>query len=684
VTGFADNTVGADLPVDLRRLYLEEVEERSQRLAAGGDALAHGPPDPAALESLIRDAHTIKGSSYMVDRPDVGAASAVLERAWKAVRAGELEAGLSAGRALADLGDLLGRAARDREATQQDLELARRGVEALVFGDVARPPAVMAVPAPQESVDLPGGRTLGGLLASIEGELLSGVTRVDTGSLYRLINRAVEVSLDAGVLADLAHVSFEGGDPQRVLSAWRRQLERLVSEITNLQESAVSLANVSLGDAVDTFPQFSRFVARKLGKEVRFEVQGEDVQADRQIVDLLREPLRHLVVNAIDHGIEAPEVRVAAGKPASGAVALRARVDDDLLVVAVSDDGAGIDWAAVGTVAETMGESAEDGDDLRSLLFRHGFSTRSTPTEFSGGGEGLALVADVADRVKGRLQIDSRPGEGTTVTLALPISLVMQHVLVVAAGDQFWGIPEPAVLSTTAVASSDIRHGIQGPEIRVQGTSVPIISLAGALGMEPASPEPEAVVVSTRSGSIALRVDEVLDLRRVAVKHLGPILEGNRLITGAALLGAGHLVVVVDPLQVAEVVRRPLASDETRIRVLVVDDSAGVRQLIAASLAGKGYAVRVASNAREAAEALSLGTFDVLVVDYAMPGSNGAELVRLLRSSGVTVPIVMVSGVAGPEEQAEAWAAGVDAYLDKRDLRQGALNATLRELLERS
>jgi chemosensory pili system protein ChpA (sensor histidine kinase/response regulator) len=254
----------------------------------------------------------------------------------------------------------------------------------------------------------------------------------------------------------------------------------------------------------------------------------------------------------------------------------------------------------------------------------------------------------------------------------------------VAAGDQFWGIPEPAVLSTTAVASSDIRHGIQGPEIRVQGASVPIVSLAGALGMEPATLETEAVVVSTRSGSIALRVDEVLDLRRVAVKHLGPILEGNRLITGAALLGAGQLVVVVDPQQVGETVRRPLASDESRIRVLVVDDSAGVRQLIAASLAGKGYAVRVAPNAREAAEALSQGSFDVLVVDYAMPGSNGVELVRLLRSSGVGIPIVMVSGVAGPEEQAEAWAAGVDAYLDKRDLRQGALNATLRELLERS
>ncbi|MFO7549404.1 MAG: response regulator [Acidimicrobiia bacterium] len=671
--------------MDLRRLYLEEVDERSQRLAAGGDALAHGPPDLGVLESLIRDAHTVKGSSYMVDRPDVGAAAAVLERAWKAVRAGEMEAGPSSATALADLGDLIGRAARDRQGTQQDLERGRRRVEMLVLGDVARPAAIEPPPAPQDSgIDLPGGRTLGGLLASIEGELLSGVTRVDTGSLYRLINRAVEVSLDAGVLADLAHVSFEGGDPQRVLSAWRRQLERLVSEITGLQQSAVSLANVSLNDAVDTFPQFSRFVARKLGKEVRFEIQGDEVQADRQIVDLLREPLRHLVVNAIDHGIEEPEARAVAGKPPAGVVALRARVDEDILIVAVSDDGAGIDWPTARAVASTMGEMAEDDDDLRSLLFRHGFSTRATPTEFSGGGEGLALVADAVDRVKGRLQVDSRPGEGTTVTLALPISLVMQHVLVVAAGDQFWGIPEPAVLSTTAVASSDIRHGIQGPEIRVQGASVPIVSLAGALGMEPATLETEAVVVSTRSGSIALRVDEVLDLRRVAVKHLGPILEGNRLITGAALLGAGQLVVVVDPQQVGETVRRPLASDESRIRVLVVDDSAGVRQLIAASLAGKGYAVRVAPNAREAAEALSQGSFDVLVVDYAMPGSNGVELVRLLRSSGVGIPIVMVSGVAGPEEQAEAWAAGVDAYLDKRDLRQGALNATLRELLERS
>lgn len=679
--GPARRSVDADLPEDLQRLYLEEVEERAQRLAAGGDALAQGAPGEAELESLIRDAHTIKGSSYMVDRPDVGSAAAVLERAWKAVRAGELAPAPASGALMADLADLLLRAARNRESVGTELERGRKAVESLVVGDVV--PIAEMVGSPTESSVPSSPRSLGGLLASIEGELLGGVTRVETGSLYQLINRAVEVSLDAGVLADLSHVSFEGGDPQRVLSAWRRQLQRLVSEIDHLQDSAVSLANIPLREAIDTFPQFARFVARKLGKEVRFEVAGEDVEVDRQIVDLLREPLRHLVVNAIDHGIEPPQQRADSGKPPIGLVSLRSRVDGELLTVAVSDDGGGVDWAKVRETALSRGEPVDDEEEPRSVLYRHGFSTRSVPGDFSGGGEGLALVADTVDRVSGRIQLDTHPGEGTSITLTLPISLVMQHVLVVAAADQFWGIPEPAVTSTFSLTDTDIRHGIDGPEVRLQSGVAPVQSLASVLGMEPSGSESEAVLVETRMGPVALRVDEVLDLRRVAVKHLGPILEGNRLITGAALLGGGQLVVVVDPHQLSEAVRRPVRGDGDRSRILVVDDSAGVRQLIAATLAGKGHVVSVASSAREAGEALARKSFDALVVDYAMPGSNGAELVRLLRASGVTIPIVMVSGVAGPDEQAEAWEAGVDAYLDKRDLRQGALHVTLRELLDR-
>jgi DNA-binding response OmpR family regulator len=167
----------------------------------------------------------------------------------------------------------------------------------------------------------------------------------------------------------------------------------------------------------------------------------------------------------------------------------------------------------------------------------------------------------------------------------------------------------------------------------------------------------------------------------VAVKALGPILGGSRHLTGAALLGGGEVLVVVDPNYLGDYARSLPPARGRRRKILVVDDSAGVRQLIAATLSGRGYDVEVAPGAREAVLALAGGRFDALVVDYSMPRSSGVELVRALRAGNLDLPIVMVSGVANAEEQVAAWEAGVDAYLDKSDLRQGALTATLRALL---
>jgi len=189
------------------------------------------------------------------------------------------------------------------------------------------------------------------------------------------------------------------------------------------------------------------------------------------------------------------------------------------------------------------------------------------------------------------------------------------------------------------------------------------------------------VVLTGRSGLVAVTVPEIIDRRRVAVKDLGPILEGATHITAAAFLGGGEVLVVIDPHYLSEFARNQPSLDGKRPSVLIVDDSAGVRQLIAATLAGAGFDVSVAAGAREAVQRLAESPTDALVVDYSMPHSSGVDLVRALRAAGVEIPIVMVSGVATPEEQKAAWEAGVDAYMDKFDLRKGVLTTTLRRLL---
>lgn len=652
---------------ELIELFRQELEERSSALVEAGRRLLVGELEPAVIEDVIRDAHTIKGSARLMADESLASAAEALEQGWRAIQEERLESTTEVVASLIDLAEQV------RRSPDSDSPVA-------LAHAVTRVSRAFGVSARHTSKpSKPDRGVLGGLLSTVTSSLMEGITRVDTGDLYRMINRLVEVSLDTSAVADLALVNLDGGDPKKMLTAWRSHLERISHSLIDLQEHAVSLANVPFREAAETFPQFIRYLGRKLGKDVRLELTGEDLELDRQIVEQLREPLRHLLVNAVDHGLETPQVRTSKGKSATGRVTIHARRQDDRLHLSVSDDGAGIDWEAVEKKAVALG--LEVSDDLVPLLLRPDFSSRNSHDDFSGSGEGLSVVADMVARIHGGLEIESTPDHGTTVVLTLPISLVLQNVVVVAVGDEFWGVPEPAVLATMAISdpSVDVEGG--SGEMRYEGHRVPVVPLAEALGAHSDEPAREVVVLRGRSGLVGISVPEVIERRRVAVKDLGPILEGAAHITAAAFLGGGEVLVVVDPHFLADYARDRPDGDASRPTVLVVDDAAGVRQLISATLNGAGFNVVLASDAREAVHRLSEAAMDVLVVDYYMPISSGVDLVKALRSADVTIPIVMVSGVANSEEQRAALEAGVDVYMDKFDLRKGVLTATLRRLL---
>lgn len=653
---------------ELTRIFRDELQQRSDRLVVGARALRDRTLASNDVADLVRDAHTIKGSSGLLGYDRIREASTCLEELWRKVSEGKAPSNdvvvameAVAGRLPASIED-------DGHELVPLIKKLLDGLESSSDSD-----DVLTLTQPESG-------SLGGLLSSVSETLLGGVTRVDTGELYRLINRVVEVSLDADALADLSLVSIEGADPELFRKAWRVQLEGLSKSINEIQDKAVALANVSFAEVTSTFPQFVRYLGRRIGKDVRLDLIGEPVQLDRQIVDLLREPLRHLLVNAVDHGLESSEERIASGKPATGTVTVGIRTVEGKVEIYVADDGRGIDWPAVAEVATDRGLTPLPAD-LTPILFHPGFTTVDDPTEFSGSGEGLDSVRDSVERVRGVLHLESNVGVGTKVILKLPVSMVLQNVVVVVSGDQFWGLPEASVEASMPLSKAEIKTTESGRVLRFESGAVPFVSLGDAVGTEAAVDEREIVVVNTRVGTVAIGVDELVDRRRVAVKNLGPILEGVGHVTGAALLGAGQVLVVLDPNFLGKYAgRRPRPIDD-RPRVLVVDDSAGVRQLLSATLNGDGFDVTVAGGAREAVMAMAERNFDALVVDYSMPRSNGAELVRALRRADVDVPIVMVSGVANNDEKQDAWTAGVDAYLDKFDLRQGVLTSTIRRLI---
>ncbi len=661
---------------ELTRIFRDELEDRSGRLVAGAIALRQNDLDDARLQNLIRDAHTIKGSAGLLGYDDIRQVAARLEHLWKQISEGysppsevvvAMEAG--AGRLLPSLdGD-----DADLASIADKLLLAERQGDMEEGTDWSPPAEVIPLRRPE-----PG--SLGGLLTSVSDSLLGGSTRVDTGELYRLINRIVEVSLDSEALADLSLLSIEGSDPALFRKSWRQQLERLAGSVSEIQDQAVALANIPFREVTATFPQFVRYLGRRMGKDVRFELAGDDVQLDRQIVDLLREPLRHLLVNAIDHGIEPTQVRVAAGKRATGTVSVGAEIIDERVEVSVSDDGRGIDWDKVADVA-TERAIPFVFSDLSPVLFQPGFTTADLVTDFSGAGDGLAAVRDIVEKVNGVVHVESPEGMGTRVTMTLPLSMVLQNVVVVATGDQFWGLPEASIEAAMPLSRAEISPTDGGREVRFQSREIPCVSLAKAMGVTNPGDESELLVINTRFGLVAITVSELIDRRRVAVKNLGPILEGSGHVTGAALLGGGQVLVVLDPNFLGYLARRRPGVVGRRPRILVVDDSAGVRQLLSATLNGAGFEVEVAAGAREAMMAMVNGGFEAMVIDFSMPRSNGVELVRAMRASDQNVPIVMVSGVATQDEKQAAWEAGVDAYLDKFDLRQGVLTETLRRMI---
>jgi len=242
-------------------------------------------------------------------------------------------------------------------------------------------------------------------------------------------------------------------------------------------------------------------------------------------------------------------------------------------------------------------------------------------------------------------------------------------------------VPAASVTTTVPTRGAEVRPGKDRMEFVLEGRRMPISSFAAAIGSGEPEEANQVVVFATRAGKVAATVPEVVGRRQVAVKSLGPVLAGAPYLTGAAVLGGGEVVVIVDPNRLSDRIQTLPSQHDARLKVLVVDDSKGVRQLVAAVLSSQGYEVAVGRNAEEGLQLLEGGSFDAVVVDFAMPGPDGVELIAAIRRRSPALPVIMVSAVATADDQSRAWEAGVDAYLDKSDLRQGLLVSTIGSLI---
>ncbi len=529
---------------------------------------------------------------------------------------------------------------------------------------------------------------LGGLVGAVETWATEESVPVNAGRLFRMINDVATVRIDIDSAVNQASqviANMPRGTTSGATEGLYESLKAVHRASIQLESAALGLTVVPISSITSTLPQLVKYLSKKVDREVELVVEGEDTLVDRQLLDRIGEIVRQLVVNAVTHGLEPRDARVASGKASIGRVRVVASRDDQHLQIAISDDGAGIDWAAVRDKAMESDLVGDDptADDLRSALFSDGFSTNPDSSEFSGSGSGLGRVTDIVEEVFGSMTLDSEQGRGTSFVITMPAHRALQNAQMFTAGDRIWGIPGSSVVDVVSIPDLSIAVTEKGSSISFNGESVPYASFAFVAGLEVEGLPSQVMIIQSPTGLIALAVDDVLGTHEVATKDLGPLLSGSSVVSGVALLGGDETVMLVDAGRIAERLRSTEATSDGPVhKVLVVDDSQGVRQVVSGVLASHGFSTVAAGSVSDALAALSNNTIDGLIVDFSMPRADGVALVHMVRQRYGDIPIVMLSGVASDEDRSRAERAGVDAFFDKADFAKGALVETLRGLIE--
>jgi two-component system chemotaxis sensor kinase CheA len=447
----------------------------------------------------------------------------------------------------------------------------------------------------------------------------------------------------------------------------------------------------------------TREMSRAADKLVRLDLDDGEAEADREILERLRDVLLHLLRNAIDHGIEPPSARSAQAKPPEGRISLRAEVVGDRLVLTMRDDGAGLDLRAIARRAvegghlqtEELAHLSEQ--ELSQLIFLPGLSTRQTVSALSGRGVGLDIVRAHIERMRGRVKVESSPGQGCSFTLSLPFSLTRSHGLLIQAGPACYAVPLDAVQRLVSVGAGDI-HILEGrAALLADGRPLPLVHLADLLGEEgdahkSAKRARLALLLGGGERQIACLIDEVLGEQELITHRLPAPIEEARFVAGATILHDGSVVPILDAgdlltaaLGVREVGRLAPEPEEQRRQhhVLIVDDSITTRTLEKNILEAAGYSVRLATDGVEALQVLEQmsenGGCDLLLSDVDMPRMNGFELTAQVRTSPhhQSLPIILVTSLDSPADRERGIAAGADAYIVKRTFDQQSLLETI-------
>ncbi len=728
-------------------LFRQECEQHTRAMGEGLLALEREPDQPALLDRLMRASHSVKGAARAVGLDSAVALAHAAEDQLERARRRQILVGPDLVDVLLAASDLIqrigvavstgGEPPADEEVLGCAARITQTGLASLVH-----PPAAAAEGGPLESDGADPSR---GSRPPIEAER---VVRIRATQLSRLVALSGELVVETGRqgllaaaqqrmrrqqagIADLLDELQQSMATLPGSAAQRSRLEELRKRLNDLRagnaawsddfdqharrkedlslrlyREALDSRLQPLADGLGSFPRLVRDIARRLGKQAGLTVSGDTHRIDRDILERIEAPLNHLLRNALDHGLEPPAVRRDRGKPEQGRVSIDARVVSGLLEISVADDGAGIDIDKVrARVAEKGLETAEAArnlpqDRLLDHLFVSGFSTADRVTEISGRGVGLAVVRSVMRDVGGSVSLQTTPGQGVRFELRVPISRsVLRAVVVSIAGEPhafaLTRVDRLVRLSATEVLSSGNRRYIV-----LDGRTVSLVWAAEVLELGPATPSArqfDVVVVSDFGHSVGFVVDAVLSEQDMVLQPLDPRLGRVPDIGAAAVLPDGRPVLVLDAEDMVRSVLRALRSPASgldghapaapgrRLRVLVADDTATIREMERDLLARAGYEVLTAADGMEAWQLLQGTDVDLVMTDVDMPRLDGIGLIRSIRQDARlrAVPVIVVSYRASASDRQQGLDAGATVYMTKADYEDSHLLDTVARLVGR-
>ena len=724
----------------MRDLFHMEAVSQSQLLTDGLLALERNPGDAGALESMMRATHSIKGAAAIVGLKVVVQLAHSMEDRFVAAQYGKLTLTPDHIDILLSGVDLILQLSRLDEAgtgawlTRNTVQIEQTLMAMNAIADQPEPPDLM-VEALTEP--LPGFfptqvelTPLSAALADQPALRAAAPSKVQSQNLDRLLSLASEARINAHRMHPFIQAMQRFKRNQGSLFAVIEQLHEAIShssddslkeksllalqkthplkqfmlehiaEIENVERRLLTVSQSTVDevlalrmcpfrDGVQAFPRMVRDLSRCLGKEVQLEIDGEDTLIDRDILARIESPLNHLLRNAIDHGMELPHERIAAGKPALGTIRIDAKHRAGMLGIEISDDGRGVDIENIRqlVIARKMATpsmaAALSRTELLDFLFLPAFSLKKSTNELSGRGVGLDIVHETIRQQNGSVRIESEAGQGFCTSITLPLSQSIVRALVVNIKREAYAIPIVKVERVLKLSRASI-HTLENKQFfDLNGEHLGLVSAAQVLDLgDMEAPDLELAVVVIGSGTrrYAMVVDAIRSEQYLTVQAIDPIFGKMRDISAAALLDDGEPVLILDvpdlllsidkllhaggPLRLA---KADQAERRTIKRILVVDDSLTVREMERKLLLGRGFQVDIAIDGIDGWNVVRSGAYDLVITDVDMPRMDGIELLTLIKKDPHLhkLPVMIVSYKDRPEDRSRGLSAGADYYLTK-------------------